>query len=407
MSTADTLVPAPPVTRRLLGIATGWGLGAGAVTALVLAGMTAAQELIWSVSDSRLYIAAAVVVGGIILTALRPYTDELGVDDQLAAARDPAGLHRRRFAILTASAVIAVAFGGSIGPEAGLVGVVTELSALVGVRLARGRDEERLLGQAGASAALAGLYGSPPGATAYDDDALGPTTLLNLVAAGFGFAGFVVVMRVLGGHGAQIDLPAAPEADLLTLVRAVPAALLGCAAALCYQVLHTRMRRGIERCGTRRLQTLVGSIALAATLTAWPLLRFSGHEQLTDVARLAESGAWWVMVALAVAKAGATALSLAAGWRGGEFFPLVMTGAAAGTVAMALVPGLDVTTAMVAGLAAAATVGLRKPLAVILIGAFLIPSASLGPLVIGSALGTVTTALLQPSRDSDPANGQG
>ncbi len=60
------------------------------------------------------------------------------------------------------------------------------------------------------------------------------------------------------------------------------------------------------------------------------------------------------------------------GWRGGEFFSLLFAGAAAGAATTFLVPGLDLATAEIAGLAAATTVGLKKPVAAILICALLV-----------------------------------
>ena len=55
------------------------------------------------------------------------------------------------------------------GPEAGLVAVVTEASAIVPMRIARSRAEARLIGDTGTVAALSGLYGTPPGAAVYAD----------------------------------------------------------------------------------------------------------------------------------------------------------------------------------------------------------------------------------------------
>ena len=55
------------------------------------------------------------------------------------------------------------------GPEAGLVAVVTEASAIIALRIARSRAEARLIGDTGTVAALSGLSGAPPGAAVYAD----------------------------------------------------------------------------------------------------------------------------------------------------------------------------------------------------------------------------------------------
>jgi H+/Cl- antiporter ClcA len=99
------------------------------------------------------------------------------------------------------------------------------------------------------------------------------------------------------------------------------------------------------------------------------------------------------------------ALCLAAGYRGGEFFPLMFSGAAVGVATVAFVPGLQVTGALVAGLAAATTVGLRKPVAALLIGMFVVHGAALGPLVVGVAAGFLVLKLLpEPAPDAAPGH---
>ncbi len=100
----------------------------------------------------------------------------------------------------------------------------------------------------------------------------------------------------------------------------------------------------------------------------------------------------------------ACALCLAAGYRGGEFFPLMFSGAAVGVATVAFVPGLQVT-GLVAGLAAATTVGLRKPVAALLIGMFVVHGAALGPLVVGVAAGFLMLKLLpEPAPDAAPGH---
>lgn len=86
----------------------------------------------------------------------------------------------------------------------------------------------------------------------------------------------------------------------------------------------------------------------------------------------------------------ATALTLASRWQGGEFFPMAFAGAAIGAVCVAFVPGLDLGTAMVAGMAAAATVTLGKPVAVMLILLLMVPTGALAPVGVAVLAGIAT-----------------
>lgn len=83
----------------------------------------------------------------------------------------------------------------------------------------------------------------------------------------------------------------------------------------------------------------------------------------------------------------ALALCLASGWRGGAIFPLIFAGAAAGGAALALQPQANPTLALVAGIAAATTVGIGKPAAALLIVALLIAPLAPAPLLVGALVG--------------------
>lgn len=380
-------------------IATVYGALAGAVAALALALMHGLQHLVWSISDARWYVVVAIVVGGVMLAALRAHTEDADLDAQIAAAADPVHLHRRKTALLGVSAIIAVGFGGAIGPEAGLLAIVAELSAIISIRIARSHAEARAVGRAGTAAALAGLYSSPPGAGAYDDDSLGPPKLLVLLAAITGFVGFVVTHGLVSGDRMDLGLADYPGRAPFDLARAVLPAVAGAAVAALFLAISSPISRLFQRPRNVAMQTLLGTLVFAALAAVWPLVRFSGQSDLDEVVRLVHEGAWPVLVVCAVLKVLATAINLASGWRGGAIFPLIFAGSAAGAATLCVLPGLHSTVALVAGLGAAATVGLRKPLAVLLICAFILGGDAMGPLLVGVGVGMIAARGLP---DSEP-----
>lgn len=388
--TADSELPRAARWRSPL-IALGWGAVAGGVAAVVFRAMTLSQEVIWPSGYERWYIPMVVVAGGVLIAVLIPFTDDEDLDAQMESAADPRHLRRRRTAALALSAVVAYGFGGTIGPEAGLLAVVAELSALVGIRIAHSESEARLIGQSGSAAALAGLYGSPPGGAAYDDDTLAPSKLLALVAAGSGFLVFLVVHRAVGPDHTDVGLPAYSHSTGQLAAALVPA-VAGAAIGVVYASLRTLSSRLLARTGSRRVQVLIGSAALAVLATVFPVALFSGHDQVGELAGHVDDSAWLVLCGAALVKVLAASITVTSGWRGGEFFPLLFAGAAAGAVATFLVPGLDLATAEVAGLAAATTVGLRKPVAAVLICALLIGQTAWGPLIVGATVGVCAMA---------------
>ncbi len=391
---------------RQAAVATLYGAGAGMIAAVVLGAMNALTTLLWhgEISWGRTF--GTIMVGGVLIAGLR-MVDGGKEDDlaaQLRAARDPSAFHWRRSALLAAMAIVAVAFGGAIGPEAGTLAVVAELSAIVSLAIARSSADRAFIGEVGAAAALGGLYGSPPGATMLaeqgEQDAESTTDpkgrqLLLFLAAVAGLAGFALAAKLLlPGEGMRVHLPSSEAPDeLRDLLTAIIPALLGGLAGLGFVVLLPRLQHLLTRCGGPVVQTLLCTLAFAALAASFPILRFSGHHDIEAMLAWGVSAGMPALLALAGLKMLCLALCLAGGWRGGAIFPLIFIGAAAGSSVLGLVPSLDPTVAILSGVSAAATVGMGKPLAAILIVALLVGPLVAGALCVGALVGFMLTRI--------------
>jgi H+/Cl- antiporter ClcA len=125
------------------------------------------------------------------------------------------------------------------------------------------------------------------------------------------------------------------------------------------------------------------------------LVLFSGESALPQV--LAETSAG-VLALLLVVKGAAYALSLGAGFRGGPTFPAVTLGAVTGVLASIVLPGLDLTPAVIAGVAAAASAALGLSFFGALLAALLAGSAASETIpiaVIASVIGWLVATALQ------------
>ena len=374
---------------RLGTLAALYGFVAGCAAALVLALMGVVSRLVWSGPDARWYIFAVILAGGAIIAALRHLSQGETLDQQLSNLRDPVRHTRRDAAIMAAMAITAVAFGGAVGPEAGIIAVVGQLSALISLRLARNAAEARLLSEAGAAGALGGLYGSPPaGAVIAQAQPEAPRWQLYLAAL-TGLLGFLLVLsRVAPDAGLRIALPPhVPAGDGTDMIRALLPAALAAVAASAFVLALPALQSALARAGGVVAQTLIGTAAFAALATALPILRFSGHHELPAMLHWGETAGMAPLLGLAVLKALALAICLASGWRGGAVFPLLFIGAAAGASALWIAPGLPPTIALVAGMSAALTAGMGKPLAAALIALLIIGGAAVGPLCMGIGVG--------------------
>jgi H+/Cl- antiporter ClcA len=381
-----------------------YGAAAGMIAAAVLGAMQGLEAVLWAGEPSALRIFLTILAGGALIAGLRRIDG--GQEDDLAAqlrqAGDPSAFHWRRSALLAAMAILAVAFGGAIGPEAGTLAVVSELSAIVSLAIARSAADRQFIGEVGAAAALGGLYGSPPGGTLLAEPAAeGPQTepkahqILLFLAAVAGLAGFLLAAKVLlPGGGMRVHLPpaAAPDAPG-GMVAAVIPATFGGLAGLAFVLLLPRVQALLARLGGVEVQTLAGSAGFAALAAAFPILRFSGHHEIEAMLGWAGSASMPQLLGLAALKVLCLTLCLASGWRGGAIFPLIFVGAAAGSSVLAFVPALDPTVASLAGITAAATVGMGKPLAAILIVALLVAPFVAGAICVGALVGLIFARL--------------
>lgn len=374
---------------RNLALAVGYGAVAGTITALTLSLMHMVTELVWSVSPARWYIGVAIMVGGVLIAVLQHLDKGLSLAEQLADARDGRDLKFKPLAILAAVAIISVGFGGAVGPEAGILAVMAELSALVGWLLARDQADRQLISQTGAAGSMGAVYASPPGgaAMAQGDD---PVPRLHTILAGLaGFGGFLLAARLLPhGSGLQIALPAhAPAGDGSDLFLAIGPALAGAMVGVVFAKLLPMAQSLLGRIRAPWMRTLVGTAAFAALAMMVPLVRFSGHEQVDDLLTWGATAGGLALLGVAVLKVVGTATCLASGWRGGAIFPLIIAGGSAGWAVATLFPAIPVTVALVAGMSASTSIGMGRPLVAALIALLLIGPASVGGMVCGIMVG--------------------
>ncbi len=385
---------------RLGALAAVYGFVAGAVAALVLWLMGLATKLVWSGPDARWYVFAVVICGGLLIALLRHRHGGMDLAQQIDATRNPAANMHKSALLMAAMAIVAVAFGGAIGPEAGILAVVTEMSALIAFYLGRDNATSRLMSEAGAAGALGGLYGSPPaGAVVAQEHPEAPRWQLYLAAITGLFGFLLVASRLLEPGSMRLHLPPhAASGDGVDMLLAILPAMLGAASGLVFAFGLPAIQAALARTGAAATQTIVGSLLFAALAAAFPILLFSGHHQMEDMLRWGQQSGMAALLALGILKALALSICLASGWRGGAAFPLFFVGAAAGAAALSVMPQVPVTVALVAGMAASLTTGLGKPLPAMLIALFMLGGDAVGPMCVGVAFGWAA-ARLAPDRN--------
>jgi H+/Cl- antiporter ClcA len=314
------------------------------------------------------------------------------------------------------AALASLGLGLVLGPEAPLTALGLTAGLVAARALRPGASGGQLLVVAGAFAAISTVFGGPlPSALLLFElvarsgmvpsAALGQALLPGFLASGTAALVFTGVDHWPGVAETVLRLPPLPDYPTVRLVDVAWCLLVAVVAAVVAAGARRIAREVAARAAKLPVVVLlcaaglvVGLLAVgfrAVTSQPVDLVLFSGESALPQV--IAETSAG-VLALLLVVKGAAYALSLGAGFRGGPTFPAVTLGVATGVLASILLPGLDLTPAVIAGLAAAASAALGLSFFGALLAALLAGSAAAETIpiaVIASVIGWLAATALQ------------
>ncbi|MAA96967.1 MAG: chloride channel protein [Stappia sp.] len=374
------------MTRSLLAGAAGGGLAA-----LVVSGTLMIQQWIWGASVERglpsdrslLWCLAWSGMIGVALSLMQRKRAGSGLPEMpetLAELRLPGGLNTQQGFRQVIGGVLALAGGGTLGPEA----LMTRLVAVASHAVWKGADRELV---AAAMAGSLGLFRSP---------LIGGAVLAGrqwqllwrwLPGTLGGVAGFVVFngLSDLGGgmRGVPYAWPSDPTQRLNALVAAILAGLAGWLAGQ----LIKRWRHWLQQLRLlERFWWMPISTGLLIGLCLWglPLAAFSGENQLKPLVLNEWSLETGVLILSALAKLLMVGLCLETGWRGGQFFPVILASSALGMGLHQWIPSLGTLDTWSAGVVGGClAVLLSSPLLGLILGLTLLQGHGAGALVIG------------------------
>ena len=336
----------------------------------------------------------------------------------MGEVRATGGYRLRGFGSSIVSFLLPLTFGGSIGPEAGLTGIIAAACAWIGNTLKRAGLKVKAVADLTLPATLSAVFGAPllgivinaedqSGAPSPDDYTFRrPAKLLLYTAAAFGAFGGAAFVGALVGESAGLPRFDSIDVQGFAWLWTVPLALVGWVLGLLFHASNRAFGSMARRFKPESLLSpLIVGVALGAVAVALPGVLFSGERQCHTI-----MGEWTAVSALALLATGvlkvvATPLCLNFGWRGGNFFPCIFAGVSCG-YGIAALSGIDpmlcvtvVTTALVACMT-------RKPLLTLALLILCFPIdgilASGVAALVGSAL-PVPRSLMDASR----AGGEG
>lgn len=266
----------------------------------------------------------------------------------------PPALPMSALPALALAAIITLAGGVSLGPEAPTIAINVALSvALCRVAFpavpAQGAMIMAVTGTFGA------LFGSPIGAAllvttiatvVHSSEPLWDRLFLPLVSASAG----TLVIKFVGGHDLTMGAPAYEANIPVDLAVAVAVMLVGIVAGLALLLAFPHVHRAFHRWNMPVLTlTLAGLLLGVLGAIGGPITLFKGLEQAGELVETVDDYTPWALVLIIVVKIVALLIAGASGFRGGRIFPAVFIGVAIGLLAYTLFPGIPMALALSAG----------------------------------------------------------
>lgn len=239
--------------------------------------------------------------------------------------------------------LLPLVFGGSIGPEAGLTGIIAAACTRIGSSLKAAGIRVKQITDVTVSAALSAVFASPfVGVVAAAEDsmpALDPSDYefrrkVKLVLYTTSALGAIIGIALFTSvFGKESGLPhfdgVTPGANKLWW--ALPCILLGYLATLIYHTASTGFAKLDARLGDHPVaKPFATGLILGILAVPLPYVLFPGETQSFELMRNWASVSGAVLVATGLLKCVATPLCINFGWRGGHFFPVIFAGIALG-----------------------------------------------------------------------------
>ena len=373
------------------------GAAGGSLAALVVGCTLQIQGWIWGATVQRglpserslfwcLLWCGAIGVALSLLQRRRAGSSLPELQDTLAELRTAEGLNTQHGLRQVIGGMLALAGGGTLGPEA----LMTRLVAVASHAIWKGADRDLL---AAAMAGSLGLFRSP---------LLGGAALAGrqwqliwrwLPGTIGGIAGFVAFhgLSDLGGglRGVSYAWPTDPTQRFGALLAALIAGIAGWLAGQ----LIRRWRQWLQTLQLlERFWWIPIGTGLLIGLCLWglPLAGFSGESQLKPLVLNEWRLDTAILMLSAVAKLLMVGLCLETGWRGGQFFPVVLASSALGIGLHQWLPWIGTIDSWSAGVVGGClAVLLNSPLLGLILGLTLLQGHGAGALVIGLLVGLI------------------
>lgn len=357
------------------------GVTAGALVWAVLKVMALGMELIWEWAPERIgnpfYTVVVCMVGALLAGLLRKkygdYPEEL--ETVIQKVKKEKRYEYKHMFVMIIAALLPLLMGSSVGPEAGLTGIIVGLCYWAGDNLKFAKHNTKEYSQVGIAVSLSVLFHAPLfGIFEVEEEqeadglniSSGSKLLIYgiaLVAATGVYAGLSAIFGAGLSGFPSFEMIEIEKVDFVLMFVYI---ICGCVLAYFYEAVHGMTRYAASKVPAVLREVLAG-VTLGVIGTWIPAIMFSGEEQMavlmTDYTKYAPIA----FIGVAFLKIFVTNLCIQFGLKGGHFFPLIFAGVCMGYGCAILFCGYTGEHAVfAAAVVTAALLGgtMKKPLAV-------------------------------------------
>lgn len=329
------------------------GLALGVICGAVGAAFHHAVELAGGAFGSVPWLVYLLPVNGLVIVFLYRRAGVLkdrGTNLVIQSVRYGRPASFRAAPLIFAATALTHLGGGSVGREGAALQIGAGLASLVSRLFKMEEKDTRTVTMCGMAGLFAAVFGTPITAAVFSLEvgtvgvlryaALYPCLVTSLVAW--------EVSHLLGGHAVRLTMPSVPEESILALGQVVVLTLL---CALCSILFLTVMHK-VEHLFQHKienpyLRVVVGGVILALLTTVLGTRDYNGAGMaMVEAAVAGETVPWAFLMKILF-----TALTISAGFKGGEIVPTFFIGATFGCAVgplLGLHPGFAAGIGMVA-----------------------------------------------------------
>ena len=368
------------------------------------------QELLFSVLPNQIqipcFILVVCILGGLVIGVYEKlfHASPDNMEVVMAVIKKEGKYPCDHLAIRTIAAMLPLIFGASIGPEAGLTGIIAGLCSWASSRFRYAGKHMEELSNIGLGASLGVIFGSPLFGYSFsaEEDTTSTeysktvkmVTYITAILGGFGV--FVLLGKLFGG-GAGLPRLSAPDIsnrERFSVILLIPA---GIVAGIVYTIFHAASSRFFDalkgKCSVV-VCAVLGGICLGVFGMFVPFSMFSGEAQMEVLAETYLEYTPVLLISIGIAKIFITNVCIQSGWKGGHFFPVIFAGVSIG-YGMGLICSVEPVFAAAVVTAALLGYMMKKPVAVVLLLMLCFPMDAIVWMLVAAVVGAGVSAFLQ------------